>query len=74
MRRPMPLDSEDMGIAQAEAQAEAQPALVQVETVFRDPVGGGKAGGKSYKKKNPVTPASGDEVAAEEKDEDGHGR
>jgi hypothetical protein len=56
-----------MGIAPAEAQAEAQPARVQVETVFRDPVGGGKAGGKSYKKKRPVTPASGDEVAAEKK-------
>ena len=56
-----------MGIAPAEAQAEAQPARVQVKTVFRDPVGGGKAGAKSYKKKRPVAPASGDEVAAEKR-------
>ena len=56
-----------MGIAPAEAQAEAQPARVQVKTVFRDPVGGDKAGTKSYKKKRPVASASGDEVAAEKK-------
>ena len=67
VQRPLALDSEDMGISPAEAQAEAQPARVQLKTVFRDPVGGGKAGGKSYKKKRPVAPASGDEVAAEKR-------
>ena len=54
-----------LGIAPAEALAEAQPARVQLKTAYRDPVEGGKAGGKSYEKKRPVAPASGDKIAAE---------
>ena len=45
------------------------PARVHLKTVFRDPVNSGKTGGykKSYKKKRPVGPASGDEIVAEKK-------
>jgi len=56
-----------LGIAPAKALAEAQPARVQLKTVYRDPVEGGKAGGKSYEKKRPVAPASGDKVATEKR-------
>ncbi len=40
---------------------------VQLKTAYRDPVEGGKAGGKSYEKKRSVAPASGDKVAAEKR-------
>jgi hypothetical protein len=40
---------------------------VQLKTVFRDPVGGGKSGGKSYKKKRSIAPASGDQGPSEKK-------
>jgi hypothetical protein len=40
---------------------------VNLKTVFRDPVGGGKSGGKSYKKKRSVVPASEDQVPSEKK-------
>ena len=56
-----------LGIAPAKALAEAQPARVQLKTAYRDPVEGGKAGGKSYEKKRPVAPASGDKVAPEKR-------
>jgi hypothetical protein len=56
-----------LGIAPAKALAEAQPARVQLKTAYRDPVEGGKAGGKSYEKKRPVAPASGDKVATEKR-------
>ena len=62
------MDSEEMGIAPPEA----QPARVQLKTVFRDPVEGGKTSGKpfvlpkSYKRR-PVAPASGDKIAAEKR-------
>ena len=56
-----------LDIAPAEALAETQPARVQLKTVYRDPVEGGKAEGKSYKKKRPVAPASADKVAAEKR-------
>jgi hypothetical protein len=57
------LESEGMSVVPPEA----QPARVQVETAYRDPVEGGKAGGKSYEKKRPVAPASGDKVATEKR-------
>ena len=56
-----------LGIAPAKALAEAQPARVQLKTAYRDPVQGGKAAGKSYEKKRPVAPASGDKVATEKR-------
>ena len=56
-----------LGIAPAKALAEAQPARVQLKTAYRDPAEGGKAGGKSYEKKRPVAPASGDKVATEKR-------
>ncbi len=56
-----------LGIALAEALSEAQPARVQLKAAYRDPAEGGKAGGKSYEKKRPVAPASGDKVAAEKR-------
>ena len=55
------------GIAPAKALAEAQPARVQLKTAYRDPVEGGKAGGKSYEKKRPVAPVLGDKVATEKR-------
>ena len=58
---------EDLGITPAKALVEAQPARVQLKTAFWDPVEGGKAGGKSYEKKRPVAPASGDKVATEKR-------
>ena len=67
LQRPLGLDGEDMGLVPAKAQAEAQTSRVQLKTVYRDPVGGGKAGGKSYKKKRSVAPAPEDQATAEKR-------
>jgi hypothetical protein len=67
IRSPTDLNTEDAGPVPTEAQAEDQRPRVNLKEVYRDPVGGGRSGGKSYKKKRPVAPASGDRMPSEKK-------